>query len=32
MARDSVGGACLHCDESLLLTELLGDGGATLLD
>jgi len=27
-----LGGACVHCDEPLLLTELLGDGGATLLD
>ena len=27
-----LGGACAHCDEPLLLTELLGDGGVTLLD
>ena len=26
------GGVCVHCDEPLLLTELLGDGGVTLLD
>ena len=32
MRNVGVGGACLHCDEPLLLTELLGDGGATLLD
>jgi site-specific recombinase XerC len=27
-----LGGAYVHCDEPLLLTELLGDGGATILD
>jgi hypothetical protein len=27
-----LGGACVHCDEPLLLIELLGDGGATLDD
>lgn len=27
-----LGGVCVHCDEPLLLTELLADGGATLLD
>jgi hypothetical protein len=32
MRNVGVGGVCLHCDEPLLLTELLGDGGATLLD
>ncbi len=32
MRNVGVGGACLHCDEPLLLTELLGDGGVTLLD
>jgi hypothetical protein len=26
-----VGGVCIHCDEPLLLAELLEDGGATLL-
>jgi len=32
LANLGLGGACVHCDEPLLLTELLGDGGATLLD
>lgn len=32
MRNVGVGGACAHCDEPLLLIELLGDGGATLLD
>ncbi len=32
LANPGLGGACAHCDEPLLLTELLGDGGATLLD
>ena len=32
MRNVGVGGACLHCDEPLLLTELLGEGGVTLLD
>jgi hypothetical protein len=32
MRNVGVGGACAHCDEPLLLAELLGDGGATLLD
>ena len=32
LANLGLGGACAHCDEPLLLTELLGDGGATLLD
>jgi hypothetical protein len=31
MRNVGVGGACLHCDEPLLLTELLGNGGVTLL-
>jgi hypothetical protein len=31
LANLGLGGACVHCDEPLLLTELLGDGGATLL-
>lgn len=26
-----VGGVCIHCDEPLLVAELLEDGGATLL-
>jgi hypothetical protein len=26
-----VGGVCIHCDEPLLVAELLDDGGATLL-
>jgi hypothetical protein len=30
LANLGLGGACIHCDEPLLLTELLGDGGATL--
>ena len=25
------GGVCIHCDEPLLVTELLENGGATLL-
>jgi hypothetical protein len=32
LANLGLGGACAHCDEPLLLTELLGEGGATLLD
>ena len=32
LANLGLGGTCVHCDEPLLLTELLGDGGATLLD
>ncbi|MDQ6672113.1 MAG: YgzB family protein [Chloroflexota bacterium] len=32
LANLGLGGMCVHCDEPLLLTELLGDGGATLLD
>jgi hypothetical protein len=32
LANLGLGGECVHCDEPLLLTELLGDGGATLLD
>jgi len=32
LANLGLGGACVHCDEPLLLTELLGHGGATLLD
>ena len=32
LANLGLGGACAHCDEPLLLTELLGDGGVTLLD
>jgi hypothetical protein len=32
LANLGLGGACVHCDEPLLLAELLGDGGATLLD
>jgi hypothetical protein len=32
MRNVGVGGVCLHCDEPLLLTELLGEGGVTLLD
>lgn len=31
MSNVGVGGACVHCDEPLLLTELLGEGGVTLL-
>jgi hypothetical protein len=26
-----VGGVCIHCDEPLLVAELLEEGGATLL-
>jgi hypothetical protein len=26
-----VGGVCIHCDEPLLVAELLDEGGATLL-
>ncbi|MBV9322738.1 MAG: hypothetical protein JO352_03000 [Chloroflexi bacterium] len=26
------GGVCIHCDEPLLVSELLDDAGATLLD
>lgn len=26
-----LGGVCIHCDEPLLVAELLNDGGATLL-
>ena len=26
------GGMCIHCDEPLLVAELLGDANATLLD
>jgi hypothetical protein len=25
-----IGGVCIHCDEPLLVAELLDDGGATL--
>ena len=32
LANLGLGGACVHCDEPLLVTELLGDGGVTLLD
>jgi len=32
LANLGLGGACAHCDEPLLLTELLGEGGVTLLD
>ncbi len=32
LANLGLGGACVHCDEPLLLTELLGEGGVTLLD
>ena len=32
LANLGLGGACDHCDEPLLLTELLGEGGVTLLD
>src|SRR5712691_2807977 len=32
LANLGLGGACVHCDEPLLLTELLGNGGATLLN
>ena len=31
LANLGLGGTCVHCDEPLLLTELLGDGAATLL-
>jgi hypothetical protein len=27
-----IGGVCIHCDEPLLVTDLLGDRGVTLLD
>jgi hypothetical protein len=26
-----IGGLCIHCDEPLLVAELLDEGGATLL-
>src|SRR6266851_3674961 len=32
LANLGLGGACTNCDEPLLLTELLGEGGVTLLD
>ena len=32
LRNQGLGGSCIHCEEPLLLTELLGDGGVTLLD